>query len=595
MLTMQEAYYDEGDGTPTDVEAQSLLRQELDLEESAPSFQPRRKGILTFLKGPHPLRPQTIHPVFLPLQETPTNLITHFFPSARQKAALVVLVVFLWLLIFVSVLTITHRPLTDAATGKHVLNLGCTDTLWRRKNECGLDGVDCRPFSNISSAFRCPAKCADVKLLNPRVIGALEVNYRPLVVGSGPYRGDSFICGAGLHGGIVRDDKGGCGRLDVLGMWTGFESSVRNGIESIPFSSYFPLAFAISEVDVEACASDPRTLVLFLSVLFTAVLCVFSGSWTGVFFPVFGIVFTHVAFISDPPDVPTPNITPLPDRTSLFARRLLPAFFIAWVIHHTSVRKTLSNLTASVEKTVFWLGGIWFGALSNYTFDWLPISRLTAHDLNQQPGAKLALALILLLLVVIIAGQIYFFWQEGRLPKYLALYGLFLAGIGLCLALPGVQLRIHHYILALLLLPGTALQTRPSLLYQGLLIGLFINGTARWGFDSVLQTAAALRGDARLGTVGPGVVVPVIADGVARFQWEVGLERKEGISVLVNDVERYRGFFEEGEKGKGWEWERGVEGVDEFFRFAYLEDGMTGDYGRVGVWFANGSWGAGSA
>lgn len=35
--------------------------------------------------------------------------------------------------------------------------------------------------------------------------------------------------------------------------------------------------------------------------------------------------------------------------------------------------------------------------------------------------------------------------------------------IVVCLTLPGLELRIHHYILALLLLPGTGIQTRTSL------------------------------------------------------------------------------------------------------------------------------------
>ena len=60
------------------------------------------------------------------------------------------------------------------------------------------------------------------------------------------------------------------------------------------------------------------------------------------------------------------------------------------------------------------------------------------------------------------------------------------------LVLPGLRLRIHHYILGLVFMPGTAFKVRPSLAYQGLLLGFFINGIARWGFDSIIQTPAAL-------------------------------------------------------------------------------------------------------
>ena len=56
--------------------------------------------------------------------------------------------------------------------------------------------------------------------------------------------------------------------------------------------------------------------------------------------------------------------------------------------------------------------------------------------------------------------------------------------------LPNLQLRVHHYIIALALMPGTAWPTRLSAIYQGLLLGLFLNGIAAFGFDSILQTAA---------------------------------------------------------------------------------------------------------
>ncbi|CAN9241081.1 unnamed protein product [Alternaria alternata] len=199
--------------------------------------------------------------------------------------------------------------------------------------------------------------------------------------------------------------------------------------------------------------------------------------------------------------------------------------FVAVVLYSTVIKRALSGLTAQFEKAIFWLGGFWIGALSNYTFDWIPISRLTAHDLEQQPGAKIALAAIIVVLAVIIVGQVYYFWLEGRLLRYLGLYGIFVTSILICLIIPGVNLRIHHYILAMLLLPGTSLQTRPSLLYQGILLGLFVNGIARWDFDSVLQTSAALRDDAKFNSVVPKILNAVIESDtegtVATFSYDV--------------------------------------------------------------------------
>ena len=155
-----------------------------------------------------------------------------------------------------------------------------------------------------------------------------------------------------------------------------------------------------------------------------------------------------------------------------------------------------------------------------------------------------------------------------------------------------MNVRIHHYILGLLLAPGTAMQNRPSLLFQGILIGLFINGIARWGFDSILQTPDELRGDGQLGTILPMVLPPIIHNNWGTmlkpnitFTWDFPFpEHYDGISILVNDVERFRAY-EDGRKGEEeFTWVREHGGLNEYFRFAYLGGGARGDYTKAGVW-----------
>jgi hypothetical protein len=577
-------------------EGQSLLREEFGFDDSAlPTYHEpsRTRSFWNIWYGPDSPRPLAIRPIFPLLQKAPLKLLD---AHGSKKYILLGTTLFLWFLFF-TVFLHSQLPIRNG-DGNYVLNLDCTDTLWRRKNECGVDGIDCRPFSNQSFAFRCPAKCSDVKILNPHVVGPDEYNYRPLVIGKGPYRGDSFICASAIHAGIVKDLTGGCGRVSRVGGHDHFASTMHNGIESIPFDSSFPLSFSVTVDENVACNSDLRSAFLPISLLFTAALAIFSTSPT-IFFPIFVLIFAHVSFVSDPPTASYRNITVLPDHISMFAKRLLPAMFVAVVIYSTTIKRTLSGLTAQFEKAMLWLGGFWVGALSNYTFDWIPISRLTAHDLEQQPGAKLALAIIILLLVVIVVGQVYSFWLEGRLPRYLGLYGFFILAIILCLTIPGVNLRIHHYILALLFLPGTSLQTRPSLLYQGILLGLFVNGIARWDFDSVLQTSDALRADARLDSAVPQLFDPTIIFGSeglsATFSFKAIPDDINGISVLINDVERERTFRDE-TSGifTPFGWTRTVElGLHEYFRFAFIESGRTLDYSPPGTLFNNGSWRSG--
>ncbi|KAF2999873.1 hypothetical protein E8E13_008052 [Curvularia kusanoi] len=591
------------DSADTDIdleEAQLLLREEFDFEDNDLAIQKSKSspaGCLGFLNGPQPPRPQKIKPFFPAIQAGPAKLLNRLLPRQEHQNLFLNTVLVIWFLLFVGLLT-TELPVTDIE-GKHIVNLDCTDSLWQRKNGCGIDGINCHPFTNTSFVFRCPSKCADTQLLNPHAVGAYDANYRPLVVGSETYRGDSFICGSAIHAGVIDDRNGGCGRVNLVGEFYNFTSTTNHGIESIPFDSDFPLSFNFKPAKGDGnleCSTEPRSILLFVSLAATTVLCLLSTQ-SKIFFPVFVILFAHVSFVSDPPQPSYRNTTVLPDHISMFAKRLLPALFVAAIVWKAVIKRTLSGLDAPIEKTVLWLGAFWIGALSNYTFDWIPISRLTTHDLEQQPGAKLALAIIVLLLILIAIGQIYFFWLEGRLPNYLGLYGLFGFGIVVCLAIPGVNLRLHHYIIGLLLLPGTSMQTRPSLIYQGVLLGLFVNGVARWDFDSILQTAAALREDGKFNSILPAIMEPAItrtASGlVASFSWKFLPEGMDGISVLVNDVERYRGYHDQMPDGDTFKWGRSEEDImSDYFRFAFIRDGQTLDYSKAGMLLANGTWAA---
>ncbi|KAK3209222.1 hypothetical protein GRF29_69g1122044 [Pseudopithomyces chartarum] len=573
-------------------------REELEFEDAAHArisiTRSPASRFLELLHGHRPPKIQTIQPWFPSVEKILADWIDRQIPERKQQLILLGVVLKVWLIVFVILLS-AQRPIKDGA-GVHVTNLDCVDTLWKPKNECGIGGIDCHPFNNSSFAFRCPAKCASVMVLNPRAVGSQDVNYRPLVIGNDIYRSDSFICSSAIHAGIFRDSEGGCGRVTLLGRHDNFSSVERHGIESISYDSYFPSTFAVTPDSSINCPSDPRQRLLFLDFLVTALLSI-SVTSPVVFFPIFVIIFAHVAFASDPPSASYHNITVIPDHISMFAKRLLPALFCAVIIYRTTVKRTLSGLIAHLDKTVLWLGGFFFGALSNYTFDWIPIQRLTAHDLEQQPGAKVALAVILAVLVAIIAGQIYYFWLEGRLLRYLTLYGSFILAILVLLMVPGVSLRIHHYIIALLLLPGTSLQTRASLVYQGILLGLFVNGIARWDFDSILQTTDDLRADGKFDSALPEILEPVISNVtqglVAKFSWAMPSIAVDGVSVLVNDVERARLFFSDSVSvdATTFEWERAADlQLNEYLRFGYVKGGQALDYTAAGTLFGNGSW-----
>lgn len=585
-----------------------------------------------WVKGPQPPKTYTITPILPVVQHVPINLLDRYAPKRVHRFCLLVLLYASWLLVLSLMLWRSSFAAQIPGYGTPI-RLGCAARYWNEGNGCGLNGDQCRPFANATLAFRCPADCHKTQILNHHAVGDQDVRYKPLVVG-GPtrhhtghedelvdnavYRGDSFICASAVHAGFIRDIEGGCGALTLTAEQTSFSSTKRHGIESVGFDSYFPHTFGFL-ADTRAQCKDLRWLTLVPSVIFTTILSLFTTDPAVHFWSIFVGLFFHVALISDPP-----ANTTYYGLLSIAFGRFLPACFCAWITYRYTVKRSLTGLTAQFEKTILWLGPAWIGALNNYTFDRIPIQRLTPQDIKDQPGAVPALVGIVLAIFVIALGQAWAFRMEGRMPRYLAIYGMMVVALLFMLAIPGLDLRIHHYILGLLLVPGTSFQNRPSLIYQGLLIGLFINGIARWGFDSILQTPAELSQGMQKGSLLPAI--SVLASGAKNITFNMGsLPRYDskrdatydGISVLVNDVERFRGYgddrsyWDDGSilgQNLTWTWSRHIPERDaeqankdheeraesqklpEYFRFAYMSGRSTGDYSKAGLWDSHGHW-----
>lgn len=459
---------------------------------------------------------------------------------------------------------------------------------------CGLDGHNCLPFDRTSFTFFCPSDCASAQVLEPHTIGNQEINYRTMVIG-GPsdvdaglvvYRGDSFICPAAIHAGVISNVDGGCGILMRMGEHRQFIASKHNGIQSIGFPSSFPMSFSISRTTTKCY--DAQWTLFTISVIATMSLWILTPSPSLLFSLTFIIMFFQVALASD-----SPYFQDHASIVSMAFERFLPSVFVGLALYQYCVRRVLSGLNAHYEKAVLWLGGCWVGALNHYTFDRIPISRLSPHDLEQQPGAVTALIVILLVIFAAAIGQIWAFRIEGRLLRYLGFYALIGILMACLVALPGLEFRLHHYIIALLLLPGTSIQTRPSLLYQGILLGLFINGVARWGYASILQTPEALREEGQLGSALPQISRPTFQSTNITFTIPELAEDFDGLSMLVNDVERYHKVNLS--TPATFEWTR--TNVDDplFFRFGFtgakpLGGRWYGDYTKPGTWHANGTW-----
>jgi hypothetical protein len=77
--------------------------------------------------------------------------------------------------------------------------------------------------------------------------------------------------------------------------------------------------------------------------------------------------------------------------------------------------------------------------------------------------------------------------------------------------------------------------------------------------------------------------------GNITFEWELPFPKVyDGLSILVNDVERYRVY--EDSHMDSFTWVRHEEGLPEYFRFAYMRGSDRGDYTKAGKWGKDGEW-----
>ncbi|KAI0375410.1 hypothetical protein BV20DRAFT_960553 [Pilatotrama ljubarskyi] len=468
--------------------------------------------------------------------------------------------------------------------------IGCTATYWAANDGCGLDGQACAPFDNATFDFRCPAQCSSVVLQNPRTVGDEQVDFVPLIVGGGDehrtYRGDSFICAAAVQAGLISDSKGGCATLELTGNFTNFLPYSAHGLTSIGFPTIFPLSFRFLPTTSLHSCSDLRNEALAFNVIITALLfLVLRPKPIVLYWCLVCIGFWHVTLFSQPQASPPPLDTAF--------QQFLPTLFVAYAFWRLAFRFVLPAFRrAPIEASVWYLAPFWTGVLTNLTTDKIPIDRLVASDISSRPGGLTALIVIVIILLVIVINQVRVIRKTGWLPWYL---GWYIAGglVTLVLSqLPGLELRLHHYILAMVLMPGTGFPTRLSAIYQGFLLGMFLNGVAAFGFDSILQTPADLRRDAPLGSD-----LPSFATNSTTYNASVPFQNQtifwnplpdgegwDGFALLVDDVERYVGA------ALNYSLAALDPGLIHFFRLAFTSSGSAGDFTMPATLYPNGTW-----
>ncbi|KAJ7706322.1 hypothetical protein B0H17DRAFT_1036725 [Mycena rosella] len=554
------------------------------------SRHPRISNIINWLRGPRPkidlpdpkplldidLRVRGRH-IYIPIESTFLRL-TRYVPNN-------------WLLLILGAAYIVSLAFFARAQWFQTpadAFIGCTSTYWLAENGCGLDGQSCAPFNDSSLDFRCPAQCSGVILANPRAIGDEKMAFVPLIVGGGDanrtYRGDTFICAAAVQSGLVSNSRGGCGTLDLIGNFTDFLPTTGHGLSSLGFPTVFPLSYRFRDSTSLRHCEDMRNPALAFNALITAFLfLVLRPKPIILFWCLVCIGYWHIIIFSQPQGPPPPLDTAF--------GTFLPTLFIAYAFWRLAFRFCLPAFRkAPIEATIWYLAPFWVGVLAGETTDRLPLERLTASDLTKRSGAITTLVVIVLIIAAIALNQIRVFRKTGWLPYYLGWYVLGGLVVLVLSQLPTLNLRIHHYFLAMVLIPGTGLPTRVSAICQGYLLGLFLNGAAAYGFDPILQTAADLVQDATLGTDLPTFLTNSTTYNAGipltnqTLFWDAPPPGWDGFSLLVDDVERYVG------DALNFSLAAFQPGIVHFFRLALTSGGSTGDFTNAATLYPNGTW-----
>ena len=286
--------------------------------------------------------------------------------------------------------------------------------------------------------------------------------------------------------GIIKTSEGGCFSVQVVNNFTNFLSHTAHGLSSLDFPSIFPIAYRLSATTPLTQCTDIRNHALAFNILITAALfLVLRPHPLVLYWCTICIGFWHISLFSHPRSFPPP--------VDIAFGEFLPTLFVAYAFWRIAIRFTLPAFKmAPIEATVWYVGPFWLGIIADTTFD-IPIDRLVASDIGKRPGAITAIVIVVIIIFLAAVNQLRIIRKTGWLPYYLGWYIIGLSIVLVLSQLPGFQLRLHHYIIAMFFIPGTAFPTRPSAVYQGFLLGLFLDGVAAFGYDPIIQTATSVR------------------------------------------------------------------------------------------------------
>ena len=282
--------------------------------------------------------------------------------------------------------------------------------------------------------------------------------------------------------GYVSESRGGCATVNLVGTFSDFIASSARGIQSVGFPGEFPLSMRFTKSDRYTHCADLHNEATILNVIVSVLLfLVLRPHPLVLFWSLVCLGYWHIALFADPRSMP-------PDLEGAFAD-FLPMIFVAYAIWRVAYRHCFLHFSEiPLERALWYLPAYWVGISWKVTFEKLPLDRLLGSDIKARSGAIATLVVFVVIILACVVNQLriirktgWTFWVVWRY----AVAGLVILVLAM---LPNLVFRLHHYFAALLLLPLTAFPTRLSLLYQALCLGMFLDGVAKFRFDSILQS-----------------------------------------------------------------------------------------------------------
>lgn len=358
---------------------------------------------------------------------------------------------------------------------------------------CGLLGGECR-----GSAALLPVRCPGLGSKTPN----------GTIVGSNPYRGDSTLCPAAIHAGLV-DKWGGCFNVQVSGPVNSFPGSTANGVTGRSFDSWFPGSISLLPMPgAQYCSFELWWVPCVLTNAFLFILAMFRP------------------------------------RRQLFWWSMLTSFY--WYVALTGNQEMLQM--RDVMQT---LGGFVLFALSSQTFLW-KFGRADASFTDTASGRPLEVLLFellpmqLLLHIQLLAPLV---GDYDLTPKGLSQTGgKLLYGLGLAVLLPLVIYLLRRWYLA-----GALRQLFLGVAGVVVAIGIlsiFVSKTTRWGlhlhhyFMGLLGYLGA-RGDSKVAVVVRAISLGSFINGLSLWGQQLSLpiwSASDALVIPTTKVELYLTF-----------------------------------------------------